>query len=218
VLLTMYDARLNLSRQVVADAREHFGQQVFQTVIPRNVRLAEAPSFGKPILLYDVTSVGRRPTWPCATSSSSERAALGVAEPAARGGEPLMARPDKPRRLGRGLEALLASRQAAEPTPEEQSALRPSPSGRSAPTRTSRAASSAPEELADLEASLKASGLLQPVTVARARRAATSSSPASAGCARRSGSGGPRSRRWSRPWTTRRCSRWRSSRTCSART
>jgi chromosome partitioning protein len=58
VLLTMYDARLNLSRQVVADAREHFGAQVFQTVIPRNVRLAEAPSFGKPILLYDVTSVG----------------------------------------------------------------------------------------------------------------------------------------------------------------
>ena len=58
VLLTMYDARLNLSRQVVADAREHFGAQVFQTVIPRNVRLAEAPSFGKPIMLYDVTSVG----------------------------------------------------------------------------------------------------------------------------------------------------------------
>jgi chromosome partitioning protein len=42
----------------VADAREHFGQQVFQTVIPRNVRLAEAPSFGKPIVLYDLSSVG----------------------------------------------------------------------------------------------------------------------------------------------------------------
>jgi chromosome partitioning protein len=58
VLLTMYDARLNLSRQVVTDAREYFGAKVFDTVIPRNVRLAEAPSFGKPILLYDVTSVG----------------------------------------------------------------------------------------------------------------------------------------------------------------
>lgn len=58
VLLTMYDARLNLSRQVVADAREYFGAQVFDTVIPRNVRLAEAPSFGKPIILYDVASVG----------------------------------------------------------------------------------------------------------------------------------------------------------------
>jgi chromosome partitioning protein len=58
VILTMYDARLNLSRQVAADAREYFGPKVFQTVIPRNVRLAEAPSFGKPILLYDVASIG----------------------------------------------------------------------------------------------------------------------------------------------------------------
>jgi chromosome partitioning protein len=58
VLLTMYDARLNLSRQVAADAREYFGGQVFKSVIPRNVRLAEAPSFGKPIILYDVASVG----------------------------------------------------------------------------------------------------------------------------------------------------------------
>jgi chromosome partitioning protein len=58
VLLTMYDARLNLSRQVAAEAREYFGNQVFETVIPRNVRLAEAPSFGKPIILYDVASVG----------------------------------------------------------------------------------------------------------------------------------------------------------------
>ncbi|HEV2641564.1 MAG TPA: AAA family ATPase [Candidatus Elarobacter sp.] len=58
VLLTMYDARLNLSRQVAAEAREYFGDQVFETVVPRNVRLAEAPSFGKPIILYDVASVG----------------------------------------------------------------------------------------------------------------------------------------------------------------
>ena len=58
VLLTMYDARLNLSRQVAADARDYFGAQVFDTVVPRNVRLAEAPSFGKPIVLYDVQSVG----------------------------------------------------------------------------------------------------------------------------------------------------------------
>src|SRR5688500_19964619 len=54
----MYDARLILSRQVAADAREYFGAGVFDTVIPRNVRLAEAPSFGKPIILYDVASVG----------------------------------------------------------------------------------------------------------------------------------------------------------------
>lgn len=60
VLLTMYDARLNLSRQVAAEAQEYFGQQVYRTVIPRNVRLAEAPSFGKPILLYDVQSTGAK--------------------------------------------------------------------------------------------------------------------------------------------------------------
>jgi chromosome partitioning protein len=54
----MYDARLNLSRQVASEAREYFGSQVFETVVPRNVRLAEAPSFGKPIILYDVASVG----------------------------------------------------------------------------------------------------------------------------------------------------------------
>lgn len=60
VLLTMYDARLNLSRQVAADAREYFGKQVLETVVPRNVRLAEAPSFGKPIILYDIGSVGAK--------------------------------------------------------------------------------------------------------------------------------------------------------------
>jgi chromosome partitioning protein len=60
VLLTMYDARLNLCRQVAEDAKEYFGGKMFITPIPRNVRLAEAPSFGKPILLYDVQSVGAK--------------------------------------------------------------------------------------------------------------------------------------------------------------
>jgi chromosome partitioning protein len=60
VLLTMYDNRLNLSKQVVTEAKEYFGAKVFRTVIPRNVRLAEAPSFGKPILLYDVQSIGAK--------------------------------------------------------------------------------------------------------------------------------------------------------------
>ncbi|MEX1182407.1 MAG: AAA family ATPase [Gemmatimonadota bacterium] len=58
VLLTMYDQRLNLSRQVADEAKEYFGSRVFQSVIPRNVRLAEAPSFGKPIVLYDILSAG----------------------------------------------------------------------------------------------------------------------------------------------------------------
>ena len=58
VLLTMYDKRLNLSRQVADEAREYFGGRVYRTSIPRNVRLAEAPSFGQPIVTYDVLSVG----------------------------------------------------------------------------------------------------------------------------------------------------------------
>jgi chromosome partitioning protein len=58
VLLTMYDERTNLTRQVAADLREFFGDEVFRTVIPRSVRLAEAPSYGQPILLYDVRSRG----------------------------------------------------------------------------------------------------------------------------------------------------------------
>jgi chromosome partitioning protein len=58
VLLTMFDERLNLSRQVAGEARDYFGPKVFQTFIPRNIRLAEAPSFGVPIVVYDVTSSG----------------------------------------------------------------------------------------------------------------------------------------------------------------
>lgn len=60
VLLTMYDRRLNLSRQVAAEAHKYFGDKVFETVIPRNVRLAEAPSFGRPIVDYDPDSLGSR--------------------------------------------------------------------------------------------------------------------------------------------------------------
>jgi chromosome partitioning protein len=56
VLLTMSDERTNLSQQVSADVRSHFGDQVFKTTIPRSIRLAEAPSFGKPVLLYDIKS------------------------------------------------------------------------------------------------------------------------------------------------------------------
>lgn len=58
VLLTMYDRRLNLSQQVADQARKYFSNQVYHTVINRNVRLSEAPSFGKPIILYDILSTG----------------------------------------------------------------------------------------------------------------------------------------------------------------
>ncbi len=57
-LLTMYDARLRLSNQVVDEVKKHFQQMVFETIIQRNIRLSEAPSFGKPVLMYDVNSNG----------------------------------------------------------------------------------------------------------------------------------------------------------------
>jgi len=59
-LLTMFDTRVNLSHQVKNEIRNHFGDKVFNTIIPRNVRLSESPSYGKPVLLYDVSCSGAR--------------------------------------------------------------------------------------------------------------------------------------------------------------
>ncbi len=60
VLLTMFDSRLNLSKQVAEEIKSYFGEKLFKTIIHRNVRLGEAPGFGKPALLYDANSVGAR--------------------------------------------------------------------------------------------------------------------------------------------------------------
>ncbi len=60
VLLTMYDERTNLSKQIEAELRKYFKSKVYDTIIPRNVRLSEAPSFGKPIQVYDIRSAGAR--------------------------------------------------------------------------------------------------------------------------------------------------------------
>ena len=58
VVLTMFDRRNSLSSQVADDVRAHFGEKVYETVIPRNVRVSEAPSFGKPVLIYDLKCAG----------------------------------------------------------------------------------------------------------------------------------------------------------------
>jgi len=60
VLLTMYDERTNLSKQIEAELRKYFKSKVYDTIIPRNIRLSEAPSFGKPIQIYDIKSAGAR--------------------------------------------------------------------------------------------------------------------------------------------------------------
>ena len=58
IVMTMYDSRNNLAHQVVEDVRSHLGDKVYQTLIPRNVRVSEAPSHGKPAILYDLNCAG----------------------------------------------------------------------------------------------------------------------------------------------------------------
>ena len=58
ILLTMYDRRNKICEMVAADVRNHFGKKVFNTVIPRNVRVSEAPSYGQPVLMYDISCPG----------------------------------------------------------------------------------------------------------------------------------------------------------------
>jgi len=85
VVLTMYDRRNNLSSQVAADVRAHFGEAVYETVIPRNVRVSEAPSFGKPVLLYDLACAGAQAYLQLARELVRQERAPSAGEPA---GEP----------------------------------------------------------------------------------------------------------------------------------
>lgn len=80
VLLTMYDSRLRLSNQVVDEVRRHFEDKAFRTVISRNVRLSEAPSHGKPVLLYDASSIGAQNYLELATEILTRNGLLTVVE------------------------------------------------------------------------------------------------------------------------------------------
>jgi len=75
IVFTMYDPRNNLSHQVVTEVRGHLGGRVFDTMIPRNIRLSEAPSFGKPCLLYDLASRGSQSYLALARELESKRPA-----------------------------------------------------------------------------------------------------------------------------------------------
>jgi chromosome partitioning protein len=79
IVLTMFDARNNLSNQVVADVRQHMGSKVYDTVIPRNVRISEAPSYGKPVLVYDLKCVGSEAYLKLATEIIQREKALRAA-------------------------------------------------------------------------------------------------------------------------------------------
>ena len=125
IVLTMFDERTNLARQVVDDIRQHFGDKVFETVIPRNVRLGEAPSFGKPVLAYDIKSKG-----------AEAYLALGPRVPEAAGGPMTIGK--KPA-LGRGLSALLPGKddvpRGTQPGRSRSDASRPRGSSRGGTSR-----------------------------------------------------------------------------------
>ena len=77
----MYDARNNLSGQVVADVREFMGRKVYDTIIPRNVRVSEAPSYGKPVLVYDLKCSGSEAYLRLATEIIQREKAIASARP-----------------------------------------------------------------------------------------------------------------------------------------
>jgi hypothetical protein len=159
VVMTMYDDRTNLSKQVVDEVRSVFGDLVYKTVVPRNIRLGEAPSHGKPIFLYDIRSRGAR------RISISRRSSWSM----------------KRKALGKGLSSLIPTSitkvpsDTAPPLPQrptelriEVSKIRPNPRQ---PRRSFDEGA-----LDELARSVRTEGFLQPVVVRLCRTASTSSS------------------------------------------
>ena len=162
ILLTMYDERTNLTRQVATDLREFFQDEVFKTVIPRSVRLAEAPSHGKPILIYDPARVV-----PKLISNWQKRYSQ-------------MNKNDPRRALGKGLHSLLPSRAVQEQAKPAPSPVSP-PLASSVPGRDSNVQSLSIEQvtanpdqprrefdetaLLELSQSIERDGIIQPLLV-----------------------------------------------------
>ena len=88
IVLTMHDARNNLSNQVVADVRANSKEKVYDTIIPRNVRVSEAPSYGKPVLVYDLKCVGSEAYLRLATEIIQRENELIAAPPRPNGADP----------------------------------------------------------------------------------------------------------------------------------
>ena len=164
----MFDQRANLTHQVADEVRKHFGDQVFATVIPRNVRLSEAPSFGKPIILYDIKSKGCESYLALAKEILRREARRLEGRPEGRLSPP---RPpaaraaETPHRSARhwGAVSPRSSRRRPPPAPRAPGASQASRSRRSRPTphNPRRAFDDVPlEELAE---TIRTQGIIQPV-------------------------------------------------------
>ena len=179
VLLTMYDDRTNLGQQVSANIREHFGDKVYRTVIPRNVRLGEAPSHGVPVILYDARSRGADAYVGLAKRIPRPRArrrrrAQGLQD-ARRKGHRTMA--EKRPALGRGLSALIPRRPAhrRRPPPMPRRRCRRATRRHAAPPKSTSIclvpnprqprAHSTRAHLEELAHSIRQHGVIQPILV-----------------------------------------------------
>ena len=152
VLLTMYDQRNNLCDQVAADVRGHFGARVFDTMIPRNVRIAEAPSHGKPVLIYDHG---------CAGAQAYIRLAAEVLRRS--GAVTAMSERARRRQLGRGLATLFGETEggsSADPAPQRRVPIELIRPGAFQPRRRFAEA-----ELDALAQSIREKGIIQPLLV-----------------------------------------------------
>ena len=190
IVLTMYDARNNLSNQVVADVRENSGEKVYDTIIPRNVRVSEAPSYGKPVLVYDLKCVGSEAYLRLATEIIQREKELlaGAARPGGgsgpdqqpgaatdggggavtSSGEASMA-DDGRSRLGRGLAALIGDVGAEATTSDRARTQRRVPIEFLKPNPRNPRRNFSDAELDELAASIRERGIVQPIVVRPAR-------------------------------------------------
>lgn len=120
VLLTMFDTRLNLSQQVAEEARKFFADRVYQTVIPRNVRLSEAPSFGKPIIHYDAQSTGAESYRALTREVMQPRAAIQEPKASEPAPEPQIEEPEAKAEEPQAPEPQAEPPQPQEPSPAEE--------------------------------------------------------------------------------------------------